>query len=76
MCQSESTKNVITIGYFGVVGQCCIQLHCGIVLGIRRTEQYICNSELSRNLWRQRGQMVRALDLQFGGPEFKSRPER
>ena len=26
--------------------------------------------------WRLRGRAVRALDLQFGGPEFKSRPDR
>lgn len=30
--KNESTNNTITTGYFGVVGQCCIQLHCGIVL--------------------------------------------
>ena len=28
------------------------------------------------SLWVQLGRVVRALDLQFGGPEFKSRPDR
>ena len=43
---------------------------------VEELEQCICNSELKRNLWRQRGRVVRALDLQFRGTEFKSRHDR
>ena len=37
--------------------------------------QYL-NDKRNLNLRRQRGRVVRAPDLQIGGPEFKFRPDR
>ena len=40
------------------------------------TESIIDNTFKSEPLWRQHDQAVRAMDLQFGGSEIKSRPDR